>query len=126
VARVTGGASGIGRATVHRLVEEGATVLAADLSAEGLAETAATLAGLYATGPADEPGPQSWETTNLLHIGQALTLAAALREETRGGHVRSDHTELVDPGWRGHTVLSRTADGRIATTFEPVPEQDLT
>ena len=95
-------------------------------SAEGLAETAATLAGLYATGPADEPGPQSWETTNLLHIGQALTLAAALREETRGGHVRSDHTELVDPGWRGHTVLSRTADGRVATTFEPVPEQDLT
>jgi L-aspartate oxidase len=95
-------------------------------SAEGLAETAATLAGLYATGPADEPGPLSWETTNLLHIGQALTLAAALREETRGGHVRSDHTELVDPGWRGHTVLSRTADGRIATTFEPVPEQELT
>lgn len=40
VAVVTGAGSGIGRATVHRLVEEGATVLAADLSSEGLATTA--------------------------------------------------------------------------------------
>lgn len=37
---VTGAGSGIGRATVHRLVDEGATVVAADLSAEGLATTA--------------------------------------------------------------------------------------
>lgn len=40
-ALVTGAASGIGRATVHRLVAEGATVLAADVAAEGLADTAA-------------------------------------------------------------------------------------
>jgi meso-butanediol dehydrogenase/(S,S)-butanediol dehydrogenase/diacetyl reductase len=40
VALVTGAASGIGRATVHRLVDEGATVLATDLSDEGLATTA--------------------------------------------------------------------------------------
>ncbi len=37
---VTGGGSGIGRATVHRLVDEGATVVAADISEEGLATTA--------------------------------------------------------------------------------------
>lgn len=42
VALVTGGGSGIGRATVHRLVEEGATVLAVDISAGGLEETAAS------------------------------------------------------------------------------------
>ena len=41
---LTGGGSGIGRATVHRLVEEGATVLAVDLAADGLAESAATAA----------------------------------------------------------------------------------
>ncbi len=40
MALVTGAGSGIGRATVHRLVDEGATVVAADLSAEGLDMTA--------------------------------------------------------------------------------------
>jgi meso-butanediol dehydrogenase / (S,S)-butanediol dehydrogenase / diacetyl reductase len=40
VVLVTGAGSGIGRATVHRLVEEGATVVAADISEEGLAATA--------------------------------------------------------------------------------------
>jgi NAD(P)-dependent dehydrogenase (short-subunit alcohol dehydrogenase family) len=54
VALVTGAGSGIGRATVHRLVDEGATVLGVDLSAEGLEltrkeasdpERVATLAG---------------------------------------------------------------------------------
>ena len=41
VALVTGGGSGIGRATVHRLVEEGASVLATDISPDGLADTIA-------------------------------------------------------------------------------------
>src|SRR4051812_27560301 len=40
VALVTGAGSGIGRATVHRLVDEGATVVAADVQADGLEVTA--------------------------------------------------------------------------------------
>jgi NAD(P)-dependent dehydrogenase (short-subunit alcohol dehydrogenase family) len=40
VVLVTGAGSGIGRATVHRLVEEGATVVATDITEEGLASTA--------------------------------------------------------------------------------------
>jgi NAD(P)-dependent dehydrogenase (short-subunit alcohol dehydrogenase family) len=40
VVLVTGAGSGIGRATVHRLVDEGATVVATDIAEEGLATTA--------------------------------------------------------------------------------------
>ncbi len=95
-------------------------------SAESLAATAAALVELAAAATSSEPGPQSWETTNLLHVGQVLTLAASLREETRGGHVRSDHPDQVDPQWRGHTLLVRGADGAVSTSFDPVPGQDLT
>src|SRR6476661_4717228 len=94
-------------------------------SAASLVEAAETLVELADAATSGEPGPDSWETTTLLHVGQVLTLAASLREETRGGHVRSDHPELVDPAWRGHTLLVRGADGTVTTPFEPVPEQDL-
>ena len=94
-------------------------------SADSLAATRAALVGLAAAATSGEPGPLAWETTNLLHVGQALAEAAALREETRGGHVRSDFLDRVDPQWRGHVLLARGADGAVATTFAPVPEQDL-
>ena len=55
---VTGAASGIGRATVVRLIEEGASVIAVDVSADGLAETAALAGGgvtCRSLSVADEP-----------------------------------------------------------------------
>ncbi len=94
-------------------------------SADTLATSRAALVGLAAAATSGEPGPLAWETTNLLHVGQALTEAAALREETRGGHVRSDFPDRVDPRWRGHVLLARGADGAVTTSFSPVPEQVL-
>ena len=43
VAIVTGAAMGIGRATAYRLAEEGATIVAADISADPLEQTAASI-----------------------------------------------------------------------------------
>src|SRR5690606_22026101 len=69
-----------------------------------------------------EPGPRTWETTNLLHLGQALCLAAGLREETRGGHVRSDFPERAE-AWRGRLHLGRRSDGTLQARFAQVPRQ---
>ena len=57
VALVTGAASGIGRATVSRLVEEGARVLAADVSADALAAVRDELGDAVTTEVADVSDP---------------------------------------------------------------------
>ena len=109
------------RVAVQHAMTQGAGAVR---SAASLAATARDLEELARGARGSEPGPQSWETTNLLHIGQLLTLQAALREETRGGHLRSDFPDRDDEHWRGHSHAERHADGSVTTTFLPVPRQD--
>ncbi len=47
IAFITGGAGGIGKATAHRLLSEGACVVIADIDAGALEEAKAELSGLY-------------------------------------------------------------------------------
>ncbi|KRE60895.1 L-aspartate oxidase [Nostocoides sp. Soil756] len=68
-----------------------------------------------------DPGPDAWETTNLLHLGQALALLARRREETRGGHVRTDFPEREER-WRVHQGVTRGADGRLVVAERTVAE----
>lgn len=79
-------------------------------SAASTASALTSLHELARTTSDAEPGPRSWETTNLLHLGQALATAAHLREETRGGHVRRDHPEHDDEGWSAHLIHVRDVD----------------
>jgi L-aspartate oxidase len=51
---------------------------------------------------------ETWETANLALLARLTVAAAAIREESRGGHFRSDFPRSR-PEWRGHTILS--ADG---------------
>ena len=79
----------------------------------------AHLAALPPTGA--EPGPLTWETTNLLHLGQLLSQAAHTRAETRGGHIRSDRPDRDDARWLTHLTTTRAADGSLVLTERPVP-----
>jgi NAD(P)-dependent dehydrogenase (short-subunit alcohol dehydrogenase family) len=80
VALVTGAASGIGRATAVRLTEEGAQVVALDVHAEPLAETAALAGSASGSGSIE------------VRVGDVsdAALASAVVEEIVGHHGRLD------------------------------------
>ena len=88
-------------------------------SGESTAGAQVALAALAAQPTTEaEPGPLTWETTNLLHLGQVLSHVAHLREETRG-HVRSDFPERDDARWLTHLTATRRADGQVVITERP-------
>ena len=93
--------------------------------ADSLAQAAKDLQSIADATPGSTADPDSWETSNLLHVAQLLTTVAAFREETRGGHVRSDFTQRDDAQWLGNTHAVRQRDGSITTTFHPVSPQDV-
>lgn len=87
-------------------------------TAEGLARATEQLAQL----PLDctDTAVWEWETTNVLQIASLMTHAAALREETRGGHYREDFPERDDSRWRRRVVLALNPDGDLDTSYEDV------
>jgi L-aspartate oxidase len=92
--------------------------------ADSLAQATKNLQAISDTEAGPTADPDAWETSNLLHVGQLLTAVAALRQETRGGHVRSDFTGRDDAFWLGNTYAVREADGSVTTSFHPVAPAD--
>ncbi len=80
-------------------------------SADSTADALAACAQLAALPVVESVGPRSWETTNLLHLGVVLSTVAGRREETRGGHVRSDFPDRDDAIWLRRQRSVRGADG---------------
>jgi L-aspartate oxidase len=103
------------RQDLAHAMTDGAGVLR---SAESLTQTGKLLDSLTGR-TAGEPRTEAWETTNLHAVATAITAAATLREETRGGHWREDFPEPRD-AWLGH-VAQRLDGGRLVSTYEPLP-----
>ena len=110
------------RLAVQRAMTAGAGSVRSRTSLEA---TQHRLAEVAAADDGKKGSPKSWETTNLVHLGQALSLAASLRDETRGGHVREDFPERDDAHFLHHTVIRRGRDGELTVTVEPVPPENL-
>jgi NAD(P)-dependent dehydrogenase (short-subunit alcohol dehydrogenase family) len=94
VALVTGAGSGIGRATTHRLVDEGAVVLAVDLAEDGLEITRkeATAPDRVATLAGDVADP----STASVAVAAAKDLGGRLDLLVNGaGILRFEHTHEV-------------------------------
>jgi L-aspartate oxidase len=114
-----GPAAGV-RAELRRLMTTRVGVVR---SGPGLAEAMAELAGLAAragAGAGAAGGPAWFEAANLVQLGWAMAELAARREESRGGHWRSDHPDPAE-AWRVRQTLSRTATGELAAGLLPVP-----
>ncbi|GAA4119188.1 L-aspartate oxidase [Knoellia locipacati] len=107
------------RLTVQRAMTAGSGPVR---SANSTAATAGTLADLAALPPSTAaPGPRTWETTNLLHLGQVLTELAHRRAETRGGHVRRDFPERDDARWLVRQSVVVSPDRTLTVTERSMP-----
>jgi L-aspartate oxidase len=87
-------------------------------SAGGLAEAIAELERL--TVDLGEPGPAGFEAASLVRLGRAVAELALRREESRGGHWRSDHPAPVE-AWRVRQTLARTPEGGLDAGLLAVP-----
>ncbi|MBE9375310.1 SDR family oxidoreductase [Saccharopolyspora sp. HNM0983] len=119
---VTGAASGIGRATVLRLLSEGGDVVAADLSADGLAGT---------TKLAEQEGTADRLTTEEVDVADEESVTGALGRAVRtlggldvlvnaAGMLRATHThETTLQQW--NRILSVNLTGTFLVTREALP-----
>lgn len=112
-ALVTGGGSGIGRATVHRLVDEGAAVVAVDVSDDGLAETAATASRPEAVvarpGDVSDPGCAPAAVERALAIDGRLDLLV-----NAAGILRFEHSDQADmEAWERVLAVNLTGSFRF-------------
>jgi L-aspartate oxidase len=75
-------------------------------SAEGLSRAASQLAALAHTREATLASahgtPDAWRLANLARVGALIARAALWREESRGGHRRTDFPERDDLHWKIH------------------------
>ncbi|MEL7976547.1 L-aspartate oxidase [Isoptericola sp. F-RaC21] len=109
------------RSRVQRATSEGAGPVR---SAASLERAAGVLAGVRtdahrAADVVADPQAAEWETTAVHQVASALVHAAALREESRGGHFRTDFP-APDPAWRRRVTLALDDDGALREVV-PVP-----
>jgi L-aspartate oxidase len=105
------------RRELQRAMTEGAGVLRNAASLEATAKTVDAIAER----PDAEPGPEAWETTNLLTVAHALVNAAERRTETRGSHWREDYADRDDARWRVRLVQRLDGAGGLHIEEVAVP-----
>ena len=62
---------------------------------------------------------QVLETENMLELAEALLFAGLAREESRGGHARTDFTRRDDEKYLAHSMVFHTG-GRPRLEYKPV------
>jgi len=94
-------------------------------TAEGLSTAATMLAGIRGRfhtmdAPAVMPQVAEWETSNVLACAALISEAALAREESRGGHQRTDFPETDDVRFKVRLAASLDPDGHLGLTAAPL------
>jgi succinate dehydrogenase / fumarate reductase, flavoprotein subunit len=63
---------------------------------------------------------QALETENMLDLAEVLLFAAKAREESRGGHARTDFSKRDDDRFLSHSMVYYGADGKPQLDYKPV------
>jgi L-aspartate oxidase len=105
------------RSDIAQAMSMGAGVLR---SRNSLAATSSRLTEL-ATRQTTNADVDAWQTSNLQLLAEAVTTAAAIREETRGSHWREDFAE-TSQAWRRRVLLRLTPEGQWQSRFEEVQD----
>lgn len=125
VALVTGGASGIGRATSERLAEEGARVIVADLDEPGGKAVASRIGGEFAR--LDVGDPEAWAELiegvvarcGGLHLAYLNAGVTTMRAEPGDLVAPFDITAVTDAAYR--RIMGANVDGVILGTRACAP-----
>ena len=107
VALITGGASGIGRASAERFVAEGATVALSDRNAAGAETVAAALGGDTMAVGHDVTDEDAWMAANAAVLERFGRLDILVNSAGTGKSTNVEETTLAD--WR--RVMAINADG---------------
>lgn len=91
-------------------------------SAELLTEGLETLHqwGRY-TFRGEQEDTHGWDLQNMLTVAMMVMQGALLREETRGGHTRTEFPERR-PEWRKHITFQRQDDDSVQVSMEPMKD----
>jgi succinate dehydrogenase / fumarate reductase flavoprotein subunit len=63
---------------------------------------------------------QALETENMLDLAEVLLFAANRREESRGGHARTDFSKRDDERFLSHSMVYYTGNGQPRLEYKPV------
>jgi len=107
-----------GRATVGKTMSDLCGIVR---TREDLEKARQTLTALQASLAAPGLDVAELELLNLLTVAQHMVATAALREESRGVHLRSDFPERDDVRWQRHSLVrwDPTTDEATVETSEP-------
>ena len=109
------------RRCAHGFSRSRTRVRAPSARPRGLSTAVATLAdirGRFHTmdAPAVMPQVAEWETSNVLACASLIAEAALAREESRGGHQRTDFPETDDARFKVRLAASLDPDGQLGLT----------